>query len=133
MIRCAGLAEMGYEEGLAVEGVIRVVAIAYNETCFRPEASGARGELGMMQVLPKRCAEYAKTADGCDPDRAGIRYLKNLRDRERVRAARKGRAFAWRSVVRRYNGSGRVARHYATKVQAYAFIISRKLESRGSM
>jgi hypothetical protein len=115
--RCAGLVRRALTEGLKVEGAARVVAVAYNESNFRPNAVGAHGELGMLQIIPKLHCWRAKREDGsCDPELAGIRYLRALQVTE-IRAAKKKRKKVdWVRVLASYNGSSA----YGDKVDSYA-------------
>ena len=115
--RCANLVSTALEEGLNVEGAARVVAIAYNETNFRPWALGQHGEQGMLQVQPKwHCHRATKENGECDHDRAGIRLLRALKEQEQSAAKKERRRFSWANVLWRYNGSS----YYGAKVDRYA-------------
>lgn len=115
--RCAGLVRQALREGLRVEGAARVVAVAYNESNFRPGAVGAKGELGMLQIIPRLHCWRATRKDGtCDPELAGIRYLRALQVEKSRDSRKRRRKFDWAAVLTGYNGSSR----YGDKVDGYA-------------
>lgn len=126
MTRCRDLAQHAMREGLPVEGVARVLAIAYNEANFRPHAVGARGELGMLQVLPRICTQYAPLKDGgCAPELAGIRYFSELLYADAnlaIRAKKGGRS--WARVLSAYNGTRRDRITRLPKITAYGYKVN---------
>ena len=105
--------------------VFASIAIAYNESNFRPGLKGKAGELGKMQVMPKfHCTPYADLNDGkggcTNPERAGVRAL---------RFFQKEAKGDLRETLRRYNGSGK----YADKVSGFVRAITRAYDRRTSV
>lgn len=63
------------------------VALAYQESRFNPEAKGSKGEIGLMQVMPKTGEQLGFSADDLkDPNKnieAGLKYLKMALDKHK--------------------------------------------------
>ena len=125
--RCRGLVDVAGGEGHDEAFMARVVAIAYNESNFRPRAIGSAGERGMMQVQPKWHCWRALGLDSrkewsgepCDYRLAGIRALAAFVEADRAEGD--GRE-DWLRVLKGYNGSW----DYAYTVDGYARSILRR-------
>jgi len=103
--RCAEL--VAKVEAQGEEMVLTTIAVAYVESNFNPEAIGAAGERGMLQVIPRyHCVDvFSDGQGGCvNPEGAGIKFLAHLRSK-----------YTSNEALRRYNGS----QVYATKVGGY--------------
>jgi len=103
--RCADLAAVVKDQG--EDMVFTIIAVAYVESRFNPDAIGSSGERGMLQVIPRfHCVdEFSDGQGGCvNPEGAGIKFLSRLRSKHGPHEA-----------LVRYNGS----QAYATKVLGY--------------
>lgn len=77
---CADLLDRAASVGLEGPVLDRVlVAMAIQETHFRPEAVGGIGERGVLQVTPRW---HCEDVDDCDYVAAGVRYLLGLLEEE---------------------------------------------------
>lgn len=89
-----------------------VFAVAERESTFDPLATGAAGELGLMQILPStaRSVGYIGPVDALLEApvnvQVGTAYLAKLFDQYHT----------WPEAIRAYNGSGAAARAYSVGV-----------------
>ncbi len=115
---CMEVAALAAPHGRDV--VVTALTIAYNETNFRKGVTGAAGEQGRMQVMPKHhCRQYADLNDGkggcTNPDRAGVRAIRILLKRHPLTEA-----------LQRYNGG----KAYAVKVTKWVRAVERVVQRR---
>lgn len=92
-----------------------VLAIIWQESYGRPDAGGAAGEIGLMQLLPSTAADFgvSNPADLYDPAtniRAGVRYLAYCFDRMP----------SVYDAVRAYNAGVYGATSFPERAKAYA-------------